>query len=202
MNKAGRPAKFDRDAAVEQALQAFWRDGYQSSSVKALSELLGITRSSFYNAFESQEALYLEALDRYLARSPDDELACDPGSIGVRRHISNVVRTICSTLERDREARGCLAVNSVNTLCGSDSALSDAITARMLDRLDRIELLLQQGVERGELPVETDIAATALALKSLIVGLNTMSRVVPDKSALWPAAKQALAGLGLLAQDS
>lgn len=198
MTKAGRPSKFDRDAAVEQALQAFWRDGYQASSVKALSEQLGITRSSFYNAFESQEALYLEALDRYLARSPDDAFARDPGDAGMRRHITQVFRTICDTLERDRTARGCLAVNSVNALCGSDNVLSDAITARMLDRLDRIELLLRQGVERGELPADMDIGATALALKSLIVGLNTMARIVPDKTALWPAAQQTLAGLGLL----
>lgn len=50
---------------------AFWRDGYQANSVKALSERLGITRSSFYNAFESREAMFMEAFERYLERSPD-----------------------------------------------------------------------------------------------------------------------------------
>ncbi|KPH83146.1 TetR/AcrR family transcriptional regulator, partial [Bosea vaviloviae] len=71
MSKSGRPSQFDRDAALEAALMAFWRDGYQANSVKALSERLGITRSSFYNAFESREAMFMEALERYLERSPD-----------------------------------------------------------------------------------------------------------------------------------
>src|SRR3546814_19449373 len=75
MPRAGRPAEFDRDAALEVAMLAFWREGFKETSVKALSERLGITRSSFYNAFGSQEAMFLEALDRYLERSPDRAMA-------------------------------------------------------------------------------------------------------------------------------
>ena len=49
-----RPSKFDRKEAVELAMNEIWRDGYEANSVKALSEKLGITRSSFYNAFSSR----------------------------------------------------------------------------------------------------------------------------------------------------
>ncbi len=53
----GRPSKFDREAAIDKVMQEVWRNGFERASVKALSERLGITRSSFYNAFDSREAL-------------------------------------------------------------------------------------------------------------------------------------------------
>ena len=57
-----RPSKFDRQTAVELVMNDIWRSGFEANSVKAISEKLGITRSSFYNAFGSREALFLEAL--------------------------------------------------------------------------------------------------------------------------------------------
>ena len=84
-----RPSKFDRDEAIETAMEAFWRAGYQACSVRALSERLGITRSSFYNAFGSREALFREALARYGDQAPDQAFAdaqVNPGE--VRRRIT------------------------------------------------------------------------------------------------------------------
>ncbi|HHL20983.1 MAG TPA: TetR/AcrR family transcriptional regulator, partial [Aliiroseovarius sp.] len=67
----GRPSKFDREAAIDKVMQEVWRNGFERASVKALSERLGITRSSFYNAFDSREALFEKVLARYFAQSPD-----------------------------------------------------------------------------------------------------------------------------------
>lgn len=197
-SKSGRPPQFDRDAALEAVLGMFWRDGYQASSVKALSERLGITRSSFYNAFESQEAAFIEALERYLARSPDQAMATVPMEGSIRALITATFKAACQSLAQDADAKGCLAVNSVGALCNVHAELGPKIAARVLGRLERIEILLKAAVVRGELPSNTDIAATALSLKALLVGLNTMAKVLPDRSALWPAARTALSGLGIL----
>lgn len=198
MSRPGRPAQFDRDAAVETALLTFWHDGYQASSVKALSERLGIARSSFYNTFDSQEALFLEALDRYLDRAPDRALAHIPDQGSIRALITETFRTVCLALDADRDARGCLLVNSVSALCPAGDGLGATIAAHVIARVERIEALLRAAVDRGELPPELDVATTALALKTFLVGLNLMAKVVPDKGALWPAARATLAAHGLL----
>ncbi|MFA6220384.1 MAG: TetR/AcrR family transcriptional regulator [Erythrobacter sp.] len=181
-------------------MQAFWREGYQSSSVKALSERLGMTRSSFYNAFESQEELFLEALDRYLARSPDGALAHQPPPGRIRWLITETFRTVCQALSTDREGKGCLAVNSVTALCNVDGKLGPIMAGHMMVRIERLERLLDAAVANEELPPETDTKACALALKVLLVGLNAMAKVVPDRTALWPAARLALQGLGILCE--
>lgn len=201
MTRPGRPAQFDRDTAIDTALMAFWQEGYQANSVKALAERLGITRSSFYNAFESQEALFLAALERYLERSPDRALAATPTAGNVCALITATFKAICQGLAMDKDAKGCMAVNSVGALCNVDASLGPKIAAHMMARLERIEALLQAAVAKGELAPDTDIAATALSLKTFLVGLNMMAKVLPDRSALWPAARATLSALAILRED-
>lgn len=197
-----RPSKFNRDEAVEIAMDAFWKDGYEASSVKALSERLGITRSSFYNAFESREALFAEVLDRYAAQSPDRAFADLVGDGQVRALITRTFRAACRARAADPDARGCLAVKSVDELCNRDRVLSPLLEDAILRNVSRIERLLDFGKETGELPTSLDSHATALALKAQLVGLNVISKVIRDERELRMAAEAALRGFGLFGETA
>ena len=65
----GRPKNFDRAAALHQAMELFWERGYEGTSFDELIAAMGISPSSFYNAFGSKERLYKEATEAYLAVS-------------------------------------------------------------------------------------------------------------------------------------
>lgn len=193
----GRPANFDRNAAVEQVMNEIWRNGFEACSVKALSEKLGITRSSFYNAFESREALFLEALERYFSTSPDRVLAMADSDARVLRLITQVCREVCRQRTSDPQARGCMAVNCVTELVGVDETLGPVMEKALLTSLDRLERLLTQAVANGELEDNGDIRGKALALQNLLVGLNVLAKVVHSEDELWAATRQTLEGLKL-----
>jgi len=63
--------------------------------------------------------------------------------------------------------------------------------------LDRLELLLHQAAENGEIENKGDLREKALALQNLLIGLNVMAKVVHSENDLWAAARQTLKGLGL-----
>ncbi|MEP3115607.1 TetR/AcrR family transcriptional regulator [Nisaea sp.] len=199
----GRPSKFNRDDAVNTAMEAFWRDGYKASSVKALSEHLGITRSSFYNAFGSREDLFREALDRYGEQSPDRAFATAPAATGsVRRLITKTFRAACHARATDLDAKGCLAVKSVAELCNRDEKLGLMLDEIIQANVARLERLLETGKETGELPATLDVHATALALKTVLVGLNVICKVIRDEEELWLSARTALVALDLFEEDT
>jgi len=196
-----RPLKFDRDKAVEISMNAFWKYGYESCSVKALSEMLGITRSSFYNAFGSQDELFKEALAVYFDQSPDIALTKAVHGIGIKRLFTRTFRSACKARASDVDARGCLVVNSVAELCNVHAELGGVLEAAVLGSLARIEQLLEWGVAQGEIEKETELHPTALALQNLLMGLNVMCKVVRDEQELWKTAEVTLIGLRMFEED-
>lgn len=193
-----RPLKFDRKQALDFIMNEIWRYGYQASSVKALSEKLGITRSSFYNAFGSREQLFAEVMVRYAEISPNRELALATPDMSIKKLFSNTFHNVCTSLANDPDARGCLAINCVAELCGTGHQLAPKLENMIFESLDTIKTLLAWGVASGEIADTTDVHGLALSLQNLLVGLNLLCKVVSDENDLWLAASTTLKGLDLL----
>jgi AcrR family transcriptional regulator len=66
MSRIGRPREFDRDEALKKAVELFWAQGYEGTTLADLQKAMGgITAPSFYAAFGSKEALFKEAVELY-----------------------------------------------------------------------------------------------------------------------------------------
>ena len=61
-----RPREFDEDDAIDSALQAFWKQGYGSTSIPDLISATDLERGSLYKAFGDKRTLFVRALDSYL----------------------------------------------------------------------------------------------------------------------------------------
>lgn len=193
----GRPAKFNRDEAVELAMNEIWKNGFDKSSVKAISEKLGITRSSFYNAFGSREGLFSEVLDLYISRAPDRVWSDVDDGTPVIPLLTKMFRDVCHIRAADPEARGCMAVNFAAEVGDTDRHLSPKVESEFMGRVERFERLLHQAAENGEIDNNGDLREKALALQNLLAGLNIMAKMVRSEADLWAGVRQTLNGLGL-----
>ena len=73
----GRPLEYDPAEALDAAMQAFWRRGYQGTSMRELLDATGLSKSSFYQAFGSKEGAFEQALVQY----------CDATAAGLRARL-------------------------------------------------------------------------------------------------------------------
>ncbi len=66
--KAGRHRTFDKDIALDQAMEVFWSNGYPGTSLSELTNAMGINKPSLYSAFGNKEKLYKSTLERYVQK--------------------------------------------------------------------------------------------------------------------------------------
>jgi AcrR family transcriptional regulator len=68
MTVMGRPRAFDMDKALDEAMEVFWRHGFEGATIAELTGAMDINPPSLYAAFGSKEGLLKAALDHYSKR--------------------------------------------------------------------------------------------------------------------------------------
>lgn len=197
----GRPATFSRDDAIERAMQLFWREGYLGVTARDLAQAMQIQRSSFYNSFAGKEAVFEEAVQRYLGLAPDRRLDEIEAGQPVLPVLVAALRELCRVRAADPEARGCLVCNCVAELVGVDARLGARLDAVVTRRRDVTRRLFAQAVEQGEFTPRVAVADLAPAFVSMLLGLNLASKVFRDEDELWSICRTFLLGIGVDAPD-
>jgi TetR/AcrR family transcriptional regulator, transcriptional repressor for nem operon len=115
-----RPKAFDREKALIQALQLFWRKGYHATSVEDLTEALHLSRSSLYDTFADKRTLFLEALKLYsqrvIARTARTLREAPSPAAGIQALFDEFAAGVGGA----SGALGCFMVNSVSELAPYD----------------------------------------------------------------------------------
>lgn len=172
----GRPRAFDRDEALETALQMFWRYGYEGTSIADLTAAMGVTPPSLYSVFGSKEQLYREALDRYGAiygSFAQRALAEEPSA---RRAVERMLREAIDVYTGGREPAGCMLASGALT-CGPEHAsLAADVSKRRLAAIAAVKTRLDLAVDEGEVAPSTDTQALASYYGAVVQGLSIQAR--------------------------
>ncbi|MFD4838433.1 TetR/AcrR family transcriptional regulator [Achromobacter sp. NPDC058515] len=179
MAQMGRPRAFDREQAVDQALNLFWEQGYESTSLAQLKAGIGggISAPSFYAAFGSKEALYAEAVQRYLdtyARV-NDSLWDD--EIAPRKAIELALRRSAKMQCEWGHPKGCMVALGVMSAPTPEHA---AVAKPLADSRQRTRAgflrCVERGIASGELSADADARSLATVFDSFLVGVSTLAR--------------------------
>ena len=165
----GRPREFDERAVLDAAMDCFWRDGYEATSVRDLAARMGITGASLYNAFGDKRSLFREVLQRYAERSTRERIArlesTLPPKQAIRAFLSEIVER---SVDSDR--RGCLLVNTALEIAPHDPELG----AEVAMHLGEIEAFFRRATaaaqEEGSVPPDRDPADLARLLLGVTLG--------------------------------
>jgi TetR/AcrR family transcriptional repressor of nem operon len=190
-----RTREFDTEAAVSRAMELFWIRGYEATSVRDLTQQLGIGQGSLYAAFGDKEGLYRAALERYRTTLAAAALR----SLEEGTDARSAIRTML--LERIRiavenDGRGCLVVNAACERLPKDAAIRRTVRDMQDASRDALAEVLRVAAERGEIAARHDPYALAAFLVTFLNGLLVSSKITPDVHALEPLVEVALAAIG------
>lgn len=168
MAERGRPRSFDRTKALDHALLAFWRDGFEATSMSDLVEAMGINSPSIYAAFGSKEALFAEAVEHYRTAYSDELLRALNGAPDAESGLAAMFDKAIALFTRPDMPGGCFVVNSVAsnapTGAGAAKVLNELRRERSQQIAERIGRDVTGGRLRSDTPVEdlSDFYATVL----------------------------------------
>ncbi|MFJ2581912.1 TetR/AcrR family transcriptional regulator [Kitasatospora aureofaciens] len=187
-----RTKEFDPDAALQAALDLFWRRGYEATSMADLVEGLGIARASLYATFGSKRELYLRALERYSEQTDPVLLAelSQPGP--VLPAVRALVRRYAEASAEDGLKRGCFVTNTAVELAPHDPAAARRVEASLGHLETVLTAALVRAEAQGELPVGREPRALARMLMVLMQGMRVLGKATDGAARVRDAAEQAL----------
>jgi AcrR family transcriptional regulator len=187
----GRPRTFDCDAALDQAMEVFWRHGYEGATIAQLTDAMGINPPSLYAAFGSKEGLLKAALDRYTARRAEwmDEVLSAPTA----RDVAERMLTGVADKQTDpANPPGCLLVQG-GIACGTGSAsVPFELATRRAQTEDQLRDRFARARDEGDLKPSADPAALARYISAVTVGMGVMASSGADRDALREVAAVAI----------
>ncbi len=190
----GRPTKFNRDDAIEIAMNTFWAKGYEPVSVSDLAAAMCITRSSFYNSFRNREAVFGEVLGRYQAHGMALEIASDP-DLCPTECVRDFFYRLCKKLAADPDARGCLIINCY-AQASEEKPAPAGVQAFIDTKRQHFKWAADRAQQTGAIPASQDTKAVAGALIALLIGINILGKSERNAQTLWASADVTLTSLG------
>ena len=196
----GRKLEFDKQKALEAAMEVFWKKGYLGASLSDLTEGMGINKPSLYATFGNKEALFEQATHHYMetCSKPKSEYLFEPNTPLAQR-IANYLKVIITGQCEGPNPKGCYI-----SLCVAEAA-GEGMPENALKTLNAAagyasELFLhlfETDEEAIALGLNQQAAANARFVVTLMNGTAAMARAGTPYEELQTVIQNALRGLGL-----
>ena len=190
-----RHKEFNRDEALQKAMEVFWSQGYEAASINNLVKHMGINRQSLYDTFGDKHTLYLQAIDRYreVEGRKIFELLERPGS--VKKTLRQLFQSVVEESLRDQARRGCFIGNAMSELAGRCPETAARACGNMAAVEEALYRTLLRGRKNGEIRNGRDLRAVARYLYSSLQGLQLMGKATQDRKTLEDIVKVTLSAL-------
>ena len=186
-----RPREFDEATVLEAAMNCFWAQGYELTSVRELAKQMGITGASLYNAFGDKRSLYRQVLGHYLKQTVRDRVARLeqlPPFPAIRTFFDEIVERSVT----DKQRRGCMLVNSALELAPYDPEIQKLVAQEMIFIEAFFRRCIEAGQKDGTISAIRPGAELAKLLLSVLLGIRVLARTRPERAVLEDAANGAL----------
>ncbi|MCJ7992752.1 TetR/AcrR family transcriptional regulator [Priestia sp. OVS21] len=177
-----RSKEFDEKAVLRKAMELFWEQGYEKTSMQDLVDHMGIHRRSIYDTFGDKRSLFLASLNHYEELIVKEMESIISSTSSTKQAIRDVFIFILNAIEQ--YPKGCLSVNAAVELSLLDKEIGCIVTKMFNRTEDMFNNLIKRGQASGELSKEIDSDNTSRFLHNNLVGIRVLIKTNYNKKEL------------------
>ena len=196
--KRGRPREFDRDKALNSAMEVFWTKGYEGTSLDDLLKAMGkISPPSFYAAFGSKEQLFFEAVDIYVGTVGARPIQALEAAKTAREGIEAL---LCESMEVfSGPPPGCVVFLSAINCAPASKSIEDRMRGYRVRAPEVIAKRIKRGIAEGDVPKAADVEALVSFYTTFLHGMPLRARDGVSRKVLRAGITVAMAAWDALA---
>ena len=192
MAERGRPRNFDRDQALQKAMEVFWSKGYEGASLADLTEAMGINSPSLYGAFGSKEGLFREAVALYRDTTGGSSRRALQDGATARDGVQAMLMAAAERFTAPGTPPGCMIVLGAPSGSVHHDSVGGFLCDSRREMQSRIQARLSGGVDNGELPAGVDVKGLAAFYTTVLHGMSIQARDGASRKTLQSVARQAM----------
>jgi TetR/AcrR family transcriptional regulator, transcriptional repressor for nem operon len=165
-----------RERIIEAGLKTLLEKGFNGCGVQEITDVAGVPKGSFYNHFDSKEALGAEIVDRYSQGSTRRVVLKDV-SVAPLERLRRHFEALNEKFAASKYERGCLLGNFSAELASQSPLIRERLTALSAEWTKDIEDAVREGQADGSIATRTDAGDVAAFLLDSYEGALLRARV-------------------------
>jgi TetR/AcrR family transcriptional repressor of nem operon len=170
----GRPLEFNPDRVLDAAMDLFWHQGYDATSLQSLLKAMRLSKSSLYQSFGSKQQLFELCLQRYQQMIRANWLERLTGEASGRQFILDTLSSVVEEAHGSVNPRGCLIMNTASEFAQSKPKIAEKVIEGVETFKEIFSMAVQKGHADGTISRDKDPELLANYLVSSMSGLRTM----------------------------
>ncbi len=175
----GRSKEFEENTVLQRAMEVFWQQGYEKTSMSDLVEQMGIHRKSLYDTFGDKHSLYLKAMDRYeeysTAKLKSETLRAKTAYQAIQYIFDYIIEG-----NEDKHC-GYLFVNAATEMGPWDQEVLKKTEEAFSQTENFIAEIIKIGQENGEFSCRFDDEVLGEVLHNSLLGLRVLVKTSASK---------------------
>ena len=172
-----RPVEFDENKVLTNAMEQFWREGYEASSVQKLLDCTGINRGTLYNSFGDKDTFFKSCVDQY-SKIIDKQIESSLKNLKLNPWdaINEYFEEAVLNISNRHRSMGCLLVNSLCESINYDKDIKKVVRGSLSSIRKAIVARLKEAQSEGKLRKGVAVEFAADVLMNTLHGVRVNSR--------------------------
>ena len=175
----GRSREFDENVVLQKAMELFWEQGYEKTSLSDLVEHMGIHRRSLYDTFGDKHTLFLKTIDCY-NELIKNKIQAEILHAETSKQAIQIIFDFMIEGYEDRQW-GCLIVNSATEMALRDKEVEEKTEETFMQMEHFLADIVRKGQQTGEFSCDYDAEVLAEILQNTLLGIRVLLRTRTSK---------------------